>query len=119
MAERCCLTEGRDEWELLDVRRDVDGPDGVEAVEPVLFAPAHEPGDGPVVGLPGVGVTDGDGEEVDEAPRRAVVGRRRSWAGAGLRMRREVLPECTVDELLGHGLSCFSEEFGKVTKRLS
>ena len=72
----------------------MDGPDGREPVEPPLLAPVHEPGDGAVVGLAGVGVTDGDGEEVDEAPGGAVVGRRRSWAGAGLRMRRAGLPGC-------------------------
>ena len=39
-------------------------------METPLLAPVHEPGDGAVVGLSGVGVTDGDGEEVDE--RQAV-----------------------------------------------
>ena len=31
MAERCCLTEGRERGELLDVSRDVDGPDWTPA----------------------------------------------------------------------------------------
>ena len=82
----------------------MDGPDGVEPVESVLFAPVHEPRDGPVVGLAGVGVADGDGEEVDESPRRAVVGRgdhgREPVCEFGERACR-----CALDELLGHGLS--------------
>ena len=52
----------------------MDGPDGIKPVEPTLLAPVHEPRDGAVVGLPGVGVSDGDGEEVDEAPGGPLVG---------------------------------------------
>ena len=70
----------------------------------MLLAPAHEPGDGAVVGLAGVGVTDGDGEEVDEAPGGAVVragdhGREPVCEGGERACR------CALDELLGHGLS--------------
>ena len=79
----------------------MDGPDGVEPAESVLFAPVHEPGDGAVVGLAGVGVADGDGEEVDEPPRGAVVGRgdhgREPVCESGERACRSAL-----DELLGH-----------------
>ena len=51
-----------------------------------------------------LGVTDGDGEEVDEAPGGAVVGRgdhgREPVCEGGERACRRAL-----DELLGHGLS--------------
>ena len=60
----------------------MDGPDGAEPVEPALLAPVHEPGDGAVVCLAGVGVADGDGEEVDEAPGGAIVGGSRSAKAA-------------------------------------
>ena len=82
----------------------MDGPDGREPVETPLLAPVHEPRDRPVVGLAGVGVADGDGEEVDEAPRRAVV--------RGGDHGRQPVCECgeracrsAPDELLGHRLS--------------
>ena len=86
MADRCCLTDGRDRGRCSDVCRDVDGPNGVEPVDSSPLAPVHEPGDRAVVGLPGVGVADGDGEEVDEPPCRAVVragGHRRQAVGEG------------------------------------
>ena len=117
MAERCCLTEGRESGSCSTYAATWMGL-MAEPVEPVLLAPVHEPGDGAVVGLAGVGVSDGDGEEVDEAPRGAVVGARRSWAGAGLRMRREGLPVCP-GRAVGSWIVLFSEEYGKVTKRLS
>ena len=94
IAERCCLTEGRERGSCSTYAATWMGLMAVEAVEPPLLAPVHETGDGAVVGLAGVGVTDGDGEEVDEPPGGAVVGARRSWAGAGLRMRRAGLPAC-------------------------
>ena len=58
-----------------DVRRDVDGLMASSRWRTPLLAPVHEPRDRPVVGLAGVGVADGDGEEVDEAPDGAVVRR--------------------------------------------
>lgn len=51
----------------------MDRHDVAEVVETVLLAPVHKPADGAVVGLAGVGVSDGDCEEVDEAPGGTVI----------------------------------------------
>ena len=60
----------------------MDGPDGLESSEASLLTPVQEPGDCTVVCLARVGVTDGDGEEVDEAPGGAIVGGSRSAKAA-------------------------------------
>jgi hypothetical protein len=44
-----------------------------QASERVLIAPVEEPDAGPVVGLPGVLVADGHGEEFQEPARRLIV----------------------------------------------
>ena len=67
MAARCCLTVGADLAlvKRLDVGGDVHRLDAGER-QAVPLAPGEEIADGSGVCLPGVGVADGGGQELDE-----------------------------------------------------
>ncbi len=67
---------------MLDIGGDVNGPDLVQVVDPLVLAPVKEAGYGPVIRLAGVGVPDGGGEEIDETPGGLLTGpQHRRWQG--------------------------------------
>jgi hypothetical protein len=60
--------------ELFDIGGDYDRREGAEVLEPPPLAPGQETADGAGIGLAGVRVADGGGEELDEAPGGALAG---------------------------------------------
>ena len=58
---------GQLQQQLLDVGSHVDRPHLVQLTDALAVTPVQEPGHRAIVGLAGVGVADGRGEEIDEA----------------------------------------------------
>jgi hypothetical protein len=70
--------------ELFDVGGDHDRREGAEVMNSPPLAPGQKAADGAGVGLAGVRVANGGGEEFDEAPRRALAGvRNQGWEASG------------------------------------
>lgn len=79
----------------LDIGRDVDWLDFIELGNAVDVEPGEERAAGPVIGHSGILVSDGRGEELEEAPRGVFAGaddRRRHYDVASSRNLRSVWP---------------------------
>ena len=91
------LHRGSGQVQLLHVGGHVDGPDVGQLRQAVVLAPGQEAGDGAIVGFPGMGVADGGGEEIDEAPGGALPGpEHRGRQGWGSLDRGPAVPDGVI-----------------------
>ena len=90
----------------------MDGHDGIQPMEAPSVGTIHQPADGAVISLPGVGVAYGGCEKVDQEPQGTFFGpadqRRQAISDSHRTFRHRV-----DGEFLGHRISCFWRYFGR------